>query len=496
MKLSMSAGLICAVVYVVFVLLVPHGLPRYQGLESDFISTYVDGAMWLESAFEVGTEEAVGRWRDGHPFQCHGIGYPLALLPLGKFFDETLPGMKYFQAGKLLSAASGAAVILLVFIWLGFVPGLIVFVLAGMLPIFFEIAYSASTDMFCLALILWAIYALWREQWFWGGILLGAAILVRYEAAVFVPFALLLPKADWVKRAWILAPILLLLVLNFQYADFPPRSNYNLALHYLNDDQIPDMLPEGWEAQYGNAFSIFFSHPLRNAWYFLRDLALNLTYIVVWVMLLMVFFSIKGLLELWPKSGEFRTLLIALAVHLVLISFVSYSVNTVRYYWLEIFCLLSLGAWVIARDCLKWQYLPVALIVLGMNFFSLSNMVRSQMNYDPALFEAYRQVVKPADRIMSLRGFAPFLCGCDWEYFPVNETNLYERCLRDSVDFVMYGGMEYSARPEWRDKLRDYQNGPPEFVPLVVVQGTNTLFWVDQDDAVKARYGQMAGGNP
>jgi len=238
-----ALGLIVALLYGAFISLCPHKYPRSQGMETDLITSYVHGAYYLKEGSRL--------WQDLEPFKTQGTGFPLALAVLGGLFEpnqrhsDLLPGWQYFVAGKWLSLFSAMALIVLLFVWLGTKSGLIAAIALMFSPLFFELSYSGCTDVFAVVLFLWAAYSVFKNKLLLGGILYGYAVITRYEFILFLPFALwyLWKPFKFKNILMFLAPVAVLLALNFSIAEFPPSGGkYNLALHYLNDDNQPKIL--------------------------------------------------------------------------------------------------------------------------------------------------------------------------------------------------------------------------------------------------------------
>ncbi len=81
MKKRITIGFTLGLIYITFVLLVPHNTPRRNGLETDLTMMYINGAAAIDNviADRSSTVQAGLLWPDIKPFKAHGIGYPLVI---------------------------------------------------------------------------------------------------------------------------------------------------------------------------------------------------------------------------------------------------------------------------------------------------------------------------------------------------------------------------------------------------------------------------------
>lgn len=499
MKDRIALGLIAALIYGAFVGLVPHKYPRNQGMETDLIMAYVHGAYYLK--------EGTRLWSDLEPFKTQGLGLPLVLAIFGGLFDppqrtgdygdRQLPGWGYFTAGKWVSLLSAMAVILLLFVWLGMKAGLIASIALGVSPLFFELSYSGCTDVFAVSLILWAAYSAFRGKPLLAGILFGYAAITRYEFILFSPFAFWCfwrfskPKSVLA----FLAPAAVLLALNFSVAEFPPSGGkYNLALHYLNDQNQPDMFLSSKLEQHPSVMSIIFADPLYTLKIFLRDLwnlIAKIGMIQIWPVLFftaLLSLSLSGDGTIRPPYR--KVLILALAAHFLLICFTVFHHETIRYFLIEIIALTMLGSHFISK--LRWGKLFILLPIFIFNFNLLAVEVKTQVGRTSEIYKPIGQYVGPEDSIMSLRPTLAFVNGVKWRYWPLEEKNIYIYCNDQDIDFVYWGGFEMFNRPEWGGKFKNADAAMPEFLPIYY-DDYGVLLYVNKADSVKRRYDYFKG---
>jgi len=480
-----ALGLIVALLYGAFIGLCPHKYPRSQGMETDLITSYVHGAYYLKEGSRL--------WQDLEPFKTQGTGFPLALAVLGGLFEsnqrhsDLLPGWQYFVAGKWLSLFSAMALIVLLFVWLGTKSGLIAAIALMFSPLFFELSYSGCTDVFAVVLFLWAAYSVFKNKLLLGGILYGYAVITRYEFILFLPFALwyLWKPLKFKNILMFLAPVAVLLALNFSIAEFPPSGGkYNLALHYLNDDNQPDMFLVSRLEQYPTAMSIILADPIYTLKIFFRDLWDTIAQIGMMQVWPVLFFA--ALLFLSIHKSQYRKILIfALLAHLLLICFTVFHWQTIRYFLIEIVVLTMLGSYFIVDLCWKKLWILIPIFIFNFNLWAAN--VETQVNRTSEIYKPIGQYVKPENSIMSLRPMLAFVNGVKWRYWPIEESNIYIYCNQQNIDFVYWGGFEMYNRSEWKEKFSTIDNALPEFIPIYYDK-YGVLFYVNKADSVKSRY--------
>jgi hypothetical protein len=487
MKKSILTGLICALVYGVFVFSVPHDVPRNQGMETDLLMNYVNGAYALDQF--VKHQNFNPLWLDLKPMDVQGAGYPLVLWLLGGLFNGER-GWNYWQAAKIIGILSAMAVIFLCNLWLGGIAGIVASLALAVNATFFEMTYGACTDIFVLALGFWAAYALYRGRYLAAGILVGWVCITRYEFLIFMPFAIWymfhVKRVDlrWGQLCRFIAPTALCLILNFQFASFPPNGgHYNIALHYLNTKPSPDQMARSVLDEYPNMLSVVLANPMNTARIFIADLwNLIAKFAEGLVLAPLLIYALYGMGKM-PKL-----LVFAVATHFLILAFTVYHWETARYFLPEILFLTTLGAFALVNFTVfirrRWLILLLLPFVI-LNLNNLSANVQARISQSADLFKDF--VIPVQSSVLSLRPTAAFMNGWNWRYWSEG-INLYPYCLKEKIDYVYWGGMEYYNRDEYRNKFETNRSAEPEFI-LHQFNKAGGLFYVNKADSIGAGVG-------
>jgi hypothetical protein len=248
-------GFALSVLYVLFIMLLPHRTFRVQGIESDLGYYYVPMARELATKY-FGEEAYTPR---EYTWEFHGPVYPLMLL-LGRKTLGPKGDWGYFVIAKWISALAGGSLILLAVIGLGMPAGILAALSLGLTSLFTECAFSCGTDLVSVALVFWSAFLLQTQKVrrfgvVAAGLLYAFAVDMRHEYIVLLPFAAALlwmrTKGEngypWyhikqrLSPIWFFLPYLLVVVPNM------PRWNgtYNAAFKYKADDaRWQDLWPE------------------------------------------------------------------------------------------------------------------------------------------------------------------------------------------------------------------------------------------------------------
>jgi hypothetical protein len=499
-----ALGLFLALIYATFVFLVPHNSPRIQGMDTDAIMAYVHGA------YTLGNGERL--WKDIEPFKIQGAGYPLTLMIAGSLFQlsqnvevnyglKLFPGWEYFRAGKWISVICAMSIIILAVVWLGLWPGFIASVALGVSYLFFQLSYSGTTDIFAVALLFWTAYLLYRQKSLLAGILFGLALITRYEYVLFLPFGLWYLHSKFkdkrrlenIKLLAFLIPVFVFVYINFSIAPFPPDGGrYNLALHYLNDQNQPDAFTQSILADNPTVFHIIFNDIGYTTKIFLRDLWNTVADIgvrQVWSVLF--FFAILILITRWQYDHEFRLVTVALTLHFFVIVFLMFSWETTRYFMPEIIALTFIGAWSMEKFCsrkLSLALIPLIIFNIGL----LTNETDATQRRDSLdKYGHYRTLIKPDEEVLSLRPMLAFVNGIGWRYWntEIKPWGLYRYCIDEGIEYVHYGGFESYNRKEFRGMFLSYDSMVPEFLPVDYKPELGVLARVNDADSVRVKNG-------
>ncbi|MGV8169609.1 MAG: ArnT family glycosyltransferase [Candidatus Nanoarchaeia archaeon] len=164
-KLIIALAIFVLIVHIVYALLPV----RFLWDES----IYIGMGKYLFSGGTLGFWEA---WRP--------IGLPLIL---GAFWKI---GIDPVIIGKILGLAAYMASILLVYAIANKCKkgsGIYAFLLAAATPLLFRFSNAAITDVMAAALGLGALYLVFKEKYFWAGIVAGIAFLFRFPYGLIIP---------------------------------------------------------------------------------------------------------------------------------------------------------------------------------------------------------------------------------------------------------------------------------------------------------------------
>lgn len=227
--------------------------------QGEFAASWYEGNLgWNRSLDAAWSNVALGR--NGEHLPKHPILLPLLSTPL--FWAFGLLGALIFNV--LLYGAIAAAAYSLARRFAS-VPAAAFAALA--LPLATGIrdhAYDYHVDVLMLALFTSAMALLYARRGAWAGLLLGAAVVLRPTALLWLPSLALLviARKDWrtLKRALIAGtiPLVLFAISNVWLFGRPWWSGYNRVLVVVNGEpQIADV---------GDAFGVPFREGLRNLW--------------------------------------------------------------------------------------------------------------------------------------------------------------------------------------------------------------------------------------
>ena len=449
MKNRIIVGIILGLAYMVFIASVPHKYIRTQGMETDLVMTYIPAAEKFNSLL-TGEYNLYEAMRD--PFNLHGIGYSAVLWFVGQFGYTEKPGWEYFIASKWISMLSAGAVIALAVIWLGIFPGIISAVALGLSALFFELSYSGCTDMFALALGLWAAYLIVKKKPLWAGVLLGFVCCFRYEYFIFAPFFVWYlwqtKRPFWVSNGWwkFVLPLAVLMTINFSIAGFSTGGYTNTILHYLNGEKQPDEFVMGLMEEYPTTLSVIMADPVNTLRIFARDTISafrGIGFIQVWPVLFLGGVLMLGRMPL--------PLLIGILVHFIVVAFSALHWETIRYFLPEIALMIFLGSvWLSGLRVRRWLIVLAVLPSMLIHIGSLSGMVNSQKGRSAEIYLPLAQGVNSDDVILSVRPQVSFMLGCKWKYWEP-EMDVTDPVLWENVDYLLWDGFSSFHRIEWRE---------------------------------------------
>jgi len=506
MRRRIIVGFALALIYATFVLLIPHDTPRVIGLESDLTMMYINGAAAVDNMFaghwSAGQPNLL--WPDINPFTAHGLGYPIVLWTFAWPFTDPVPAWSYFTAAKLVSILASMAVIVLTVLWLGWFPGCIAVVSLFTRPLFFRLSYSGCTDLFVVALLLWAAYCLFRQRFMVAGLLYALAVLSRYEYLILLPFvALLIVKNPTPKEALataddsqvadaglrsglmlagrtlasFLIPILVLLAANVHIVGMPAANRGNLAIHFLEEIQYGYQLTETVMEKYPSFWSILSADPGRTFNILTRDLWKTTAGLVTAQVVPVLF---VGAVFCLFRRRDNRTwiLFAALSAHyLALNVFMSQSVNE-RFFILEIIVLTWLGSSVF-QHIKRWYLLAlIPFLVLGLQQLGREINTQTQRNTDG--FLVLREAMRADQTILSMRPQLAFVAGTHWHYWKPGIENIHLYCVENQIDYLLWSSQEVFHQREFRDKFSSSRSAFPEFSTVHADSNSGILFKVNR----------------
>ncbi len=506
MRKRIVIGLVLALLYATFVLLIPHHTPRLIGLESDLTMMYINGAAAVDNMFAgQGSRRQLDLlWPDINPFTAHGLGYPIVLWMFSRPFSDPVPAWSYFTASKLVSVLAAMAVIVLTVLWLGWFPGCIAVVSLATSPLFFLLSYSGCTDLFVVALLLWAAYCLFRRRLMVAGLLYALAIISRYEYLILLPFAAWLivmnptPKealataedsqvADSGLRsrlmlagrtlASFLIPVLVLLAANFHIVGMPISNRGNLAIHFLEEVQYGYQLTETVMEKYPSYWSILSADPGRTFNILTRDLW-KTTVDLVTAQVVPVLFVGAVFCLFRRRDNRAWILFAALSAHyLALNVFMSQSVNE-RFFILEIIVLTLLGSSVF-RHVRRW-YLLALIPFLVIELQQLGQEINTQTHRNTDSYLVLRDALSTDKTIFSMRPQLAFVAGTHWRLWKPGTEKIHQYCVENKIDFLLWSSQEVFHLREFRGKFSSTRAALPEFSTVLADSNIGILFRVNR----------------
>lgn len=534
MRDKVALGLFFMLAYIGFILVVPHRTPSTQGIESDFVCTYIPQSQELHDAITgVERDKPFYDYFESQSWLYHGIPYPLMLNALAPLFKKDTPvrGWHYFKANKMLSAVMGASVLLLVIIVFGIKFGWIIAAILALHPMLFSFSYACSSDIIAVVLALWAMYFIRSGKW-WvvaiAGLFYAASVGVRHEYIALLPvgiYYVCVSKDKWkIYPAAFLVPVVLIILPDSRSWVTSSTVPYKYIEHAGREDEFP---PQMFEVDM-DTIENYYVHQVNTARKYYpgllgvikiakfnfvkvltRDIFRTIKYVFgqIWFALVPIF--------LFARWNQVKWIVIALAVHVFVTNV--FGVWAERYFLLEIIVLLVMGIYYIIwyLDPLKSfgktyggrKYIWVVDIVLFLviavaQVGETKDAVGYRTTISGERYEHFRgnltQYIllknERMPRVLARRGQAAFIAGWNWHPWPPKVRNLYEYCIRYDIDYVLWSGFERVHRSEWENKLRFQQvaasgdsirvvapNCLPEFTMVDFNYRYGSLYYVNRD---------------